>query len=150
MCNNTPNIPGKTLRRALFFLAIMSLTAIHVCSAVQNFSPARRDILIGYAPIEAEFLDLERDGTIDLLVLQGGDAGEILFLRGSGNGEFEIGWKGDCGVLPKDVCVTDIDRDEIPDVVVSLSGEGGIRTFYGMTSGQFTEGEYLEAGHGVE
>jgi len=146
-------LTDKVSRRHLGFvltllLAILCLSVFsaRTCAAAQSFHPARRDVVVGPNPAAAAVSDFDLDGNTDIAVLQGRQEGMLHILRGNGRGGLDEVWSGYCGNQPQDIAVLFINDDELPDLAVSLSAEGVLRTFYGEPGGQFVQGESLNAG----
>ncbi|MHC4829585.1 MAG: FG-GAP repeat domain-containing protein, partial [Planctomycetota bacterium] len=62
--------------------------------------------------------DLDGDGVTDLCVLGSGALGRITLLIGRGDGSFAIGSTGIVGREAASLEIADVDRDNVPDIVV--------------------------------
>ncbi|MFQ6103715.1 MAG: FG-GAP repeat domain-containing protein [Candidatus Glassbacteria bacterium] len=130
-----------------FFITLCHVAILtEFCFSFQAFHPARFDFLTDVSPVEAALLDYNLDGINDVAVICGEENGMLTIFKGTADETLHFVWGVYCGNMPGELEVMDVNMDSIPDVIVSLTSEGLIRTFYGSLGGQFTPGESLYAG----
>ncbi len=105
---------------------------------------------VGRAPSAVATADVDGNGTIDLVVTNGGDSGQedhtVSVLLGFGNGTFALGYPGyECGSSPNDVAIVDLEQNGTADIVVTNGTSSQVSVLLG-TAGGFGTPSYPTAG----
>ncbi|GIW39854.1 MAG: hypothetical protein KatS3mg076_0431 [Candidatus Binatia bacterium] len=89
-----------------------------------------------------EGLDVDMDGHLDAVVVNGEELGSVVVLLGSGDGRFRVSEDGELatGALPVAALVGDLDGDGDPDIVAVNRNSNDITVFRNGGSGRFEEG----------
>jgi hypothetical protein len=99
----------------------------------------------GSSPRRVRLADLNRDGVIDVLVLNA-SSDAVTVALGLGDGSFGPPSSRGVGSNPVDVIVTDLDNDGSPDIVVTNQGSSSLGVLRGDGSGSFGAMELYAAG----
>ncbi|HEX9243934.1 MAG TPA: FG-GAP-like repeat-containing protein [Anaeromyxobacter sp.] len=108
-------------------------TCIGACSG-DSFAPYY-DVTVGGGPAGIAIGDLDRDGTLDLVVANVA-SDSVSVLLGNGDGTFQTARVVFTGVSPMTVAIADLNDDGRPDLVVAEQG-GTIGVLLGMGHGTF-------------
>ncbi|CAF4701818.1 unnamed protein product [Rotaria sp. Silwood1] len=103
---------------------------------------------VGSAPYSVSVADFNNDNQLDIVVTNSG-TDNIAILFGYGNGAFVIGATYSTGALsrPCAVAISDLNNDNILDIVIANSGTNNILLLYGYGNGLF-ENETYALGYG--
>lgn len=97
--------------------------------------------IVGYYPgamNDAHFVDLDQDGTIDLVTASPYEQG-VMWYRGMGNAQYLHGQFVIADVAaPRSLAVTDVDGDGVVDVVVAAGAQNGLLVARNNGFGLFT------------
>jgi hypothetical protein len=116
---------------------------------------AKVDYAVGLAPLDMALGDFNRDGFLDLVVVNGG--GNLSVLLGNGDGTFRAAVDYPAGPIPEGVTVGDFNGDGIPDLAVANTGNqadgsapGSVSIMLGNGDGTFQAGvDYASGGDGA-
>ena len=107
------------LRKAALMAVLVPLT---LCAQLASFT-ARRDTQTSKGPISMAAADLNKDGSVDLAVVNSGSS-TITLLKGNGTGFFKAAGTLTAGTNPLNVAIADLNGDGNADVVVANYGSG--------------------------
>jgi len=103
-----------------------------------NFTPFDGSpFAAGSAPRGVEIADLDRDGNLDLVIPDGGDAGGVTLRFGDGQGGFSASSLVSAGSQSFDVAIEDFDLDGALDLAVANRGSDSVTIHLGDGSGAF-------------
>lgn len=102
----------------------------------------------GTGPVAIAAADFNKDGNLDLAVVNGGDVftkdpGNLMIYLGKGNGVFATPVPYPAGMNPNSVTAADVNKDGAPDLIVTASTEGdssNVIVFLGKGDGSFNAG----------
>jgi hypothetical protein len=95
----------------------------------EYWSPDAAAVYVSDTPLHhIEAYDLDSDGDVDLVAAPSGGVGNIILLRNGGGGNFLYDASWDIAVIeaPSSVAVSDLDRDGLPELVMSQYAAGTI------------------------
>jgi len=98
----------------------LEFDSLNVLRNLGDLQFERQDLFVGPSPANVRIVDLDRDGTIDLVVPSGG--GELVVALGDGEGGFPELFPGERGALPvlRDTLgfdLGDLTDDELPELL---------------------------------
>lgn len=99
----------------------------------------RSDLNAGTAPVSSVAYDFNRDGHVDLAVVNSGSNTVSIFL-GNGNGTFTLASEAVTGANPSALRVGDFNRDGLADLAVLNRGDKTISILLGNGDGSFRSG----------
>ncbi|CAF0744124.1 unnamed protein product [Rotaria sp. Silwood1] len=104
---------------------------------------------VGSAPYSVSVADFNNDNQLDIVVTNS-ETDNIAILFGYGNGSFVIGETYSTGALsrPCAVAVSDLNNDNILDIVIANSGTNNILLLYGYGNGLFGNETSYALGYG--
>ena len=103
---------------------------------------AARSFAVSGTPTSVMTADLNRDGKLDLIVIDA-TSGKVTVFLGAGGGKFDSGTEYATGLHPDAMAIGDIDGDGRQDIVVADSTEGTVTAFYGDGNGKLqSKGSY--------
>jgi hypothetical protein len=113
----------------LFILAAAQLN----WATTSHFLTAK-NLLAGSTPVEVKVADVNGDGKLDMVVVDGGN--QVTILLGNGNGTFQAPKHSPAGSQPTTVAIADLNHDGKLDLVVA-NGTNHISVLLGNGNGTF-------------
>ena len=101
-----------------------------------TFAIASRTLVDEY-PGELLLEDFDRDGRLDIAVVDVFGQGSVLFLRGEGDGRFATAQRSDCGQAAISLASGDFNEDGLPDLAVQVNYGQDIVICAGAGDGRF-------------
>src|SRR5216684_8935541 len=136
--------PQSKVKVKLLFLCVV-LSCLGSQADAQAYFFNRADFAIGTYPTGIAAADFNRDGILDLAIVDT-TASTVSVLLGRSDGTFGSGKSYPTGFSPSQIAVGDFNQDGSLDLLVSNYLDGTVSVFFGDGKGSFTKGSDLTIG----